>query len=367
MVVRRFTAGIAGRSMVLLALLLGGARPAAAQEDEPLWRQLEQTFKKDYLSIGVLLQTVADFQVERSAIGSNGFNISNFRLSLSGNLDHGFSYFLQTNFAATPTILDARLTYRASPNVALDVGQFKAPFSYEFLTSAASIDFVNRSQTVTVLAPGRQLGLQARVGRAGGPAAVSAGVFNGNGFAPNANDGNHLMYVARVTLTPRLGAEGAPGAAGGLRARQLPGSPRGLTVGLHAALSEDEGTALGGGLAAAFTGRRTLFGADVRYTENRLLLAGEVVASELDPDIGVELNPWGFHATAGYMFAPKVQGLLRWERFEPDNGTPRREFLILGLNVWPTTVTEFQVNYLVDTDNTAADNHQLLINFQIGF
>lgn len=351
----------------LVALLLGAVGPAAAQQDEPLLRQLQQTFQRDYLSIGVLLQTVADFQVERTAVGDNGFTISNFRLRVSGNLDQGFSYFLQTNFAATPTILDARLSYRVTPSVALDVGQFKAPFSYEFLTSAGSIDFVNRSQTVTVLAPGRQLGLQARLGRPGGPTTVSAGVFNGNGFALNANDGNHLMYVARATFTPRLGSESSPGAAGGLRPRQLPGTPRGLTVGLHAAVSEDEGASFGSGFVTGFTGRRVLFGADGRYTEDRLLLAGEVVVSELDPDVGVERNPWGFHATAGYMLSPKAQGLARWERFQPDDGTVRRESVILGLNVWPTTVTEVQVNYLVDTDNTALENHELLVNFQLGF
>lgn len=47
--------------------------------------------------------------------------------------------------------------------------------------------------------------------------------------------------------------------------------------------------------------------------------------------------------------------------------TPWRQSLILGLNVWPITMTEFQVNYLVDTDNQAFENHQLLVNFQLGF
>jgi len=45
----------------------------------------------------------------------------------------------------------------------------------------------------------------------------------------------------------------------------------------------------------------------------------------------------------------------------------RRDWMVLGLNVWPTSVTEFQVNYIVDTRDTAFDHHQLLVNFQFGF
>lgn len=75
---------------------------------------------------------------------------------------------------------------------------------------------------------------------------------------------------------------------------------------------------------------------------------------------------WGHHATAGYWFSRKLQVLGRWERFRQANLAARQD-LILGLNAWPTGATEIQVNYLIDPDDAAWENHALLVNFQIGF
>ena len=41
--------------------------------------------------------------------------------------------------------------------------------------------------------------------------------------------------------------------------------------------------------------------------------------------------------------------------------------IVLGFNAWPTSVTEFQVDYSVDVRDAAVDHHQILVNFQFGF
>jgi len=46
---------------------------------------------------------------------------------------------------------------------------------------------------------------------------------------------------------------------------------------------------------------------------------------------------------------------------------PGKDFAIAGVNVWPTKATEFQFNYLVDTDKSGIDDHQVLINVQLSF
>lgn len=263
------------RTTVLLAgLALGGAWPATAQEDEPEFARLIAQFQRPYLSISTLLQSVADFQLDRSFPGNNGFTIANFRLKLSGELDKGIGYVLQTNFANTPAVLDAYLTYRASSSVLLLAGQSKAPFSAEYLTPASSIDFVNRSQVVTALAPGRQIGAQVQIARADGSLGVRLGVSNGNGTGPNGNDSADLLYAARVFFSPDLGE-----------------ADRRVTVGGNIAHSEDQLAAFGSGFRTAFTGSRTLVGADVRATVERNLLAGEVIVAALDPTAGAEVNP----------------------------------------------------------------------------
>ncbi len=337
-----------------LCLLVTAAAPAAAQqEDEPIYQQLADMFKRDYLSLGVLLQTVADLQVDRTFPGSNGFSIANFRLSLAGELDRRFGYFLQTNFAATPAILDAKMYYRFSPQVAVDVGQFKAPFSYEFLTSAASIDFVNRSQVVTALAPGRQIGIQVRTSNAARTIGFNVGAFNGNGTRPNGNDSDNLLYAARLY--------------GSRLVENDDGARTKIDLGVNAAFSDDQASTFGSGFVTGFAGNRAILGADARVIHGRYLVSGELIYASLEPDVGLARDPWGLHATGGYMFTDKIQGLVRWDGFQPDDGGGRQDWIIFGLNIWPTTVTEFQINYIVDTDNAAPDNHQLLLNFQFGF
>jgi hypothetical protein len=101
----------------VLATFIVAATPVRAQQEEgePLYDELVRTFKKKSLSIGALFQTVGVFQWERSLPGGNGFSIANMRLSISGELDSGFGYFFQTNFARSPTVLDAMMYYKVSP------------------------------------------------------------------------------------------------------------------------------------------------------------------------------------------------------------------------------------------------------------
>jgi hypothetical protein len=334
----------------IVAALLASPRPAAAQQAEPQFGELTRFLKRDYFSLGVLLQTVADVQAERTLAGENGFSVANFRLQVKGELDGRYGYLLQTNFVGSPSILDALMYYKPGSDWRLTVGQFKAPFSYEFLTSAASIDFVNRSQAVTALVPGRQLGLAAMVTPSAGAFGITAGVFNGNGTAPNGNDGDGVMVVGRFFGTVDVG-----------------GQADRVVVGLNAAYSDDDNASFGGGYVTGFTGHRTLLGGDVRATVGGVLLSGEVDYAVLDPELGTTQHPWGGQATVGYMVRDDTQLLARFDFFDPDLGLERRDWLVLGLNVWPTSVTEFQVNYIVDTRDTAFDHHQLLVNFQFGF
>jgi hypothetical protein len=272
-------------ALVGVLLLLSPAPAPAQQGNEPIYEQLVDMFKRDYLSLGVLLQTVGDFQIDRTFSGSNGFNIANFRLSLSGELDQQFGYFLQTNFTGSPSILDASMYYRFSQQLAVDVGQFKAPFSYEFLTSAASIDFVNRSQVVTALAPGRQIGIQLRAINSARTVGFSIGAFNGNGTRPNGNDSDNLLYAARLygSRTVEAGDE----------------SYMKIDLGINAAFSDDELSSFGNGFVTAFTGDRAVLGADARITLGSYLLSTEVVYASLNPNVGQNRDPWGCRPRLG--------------------------------------------------------------------
>ena len=324
---------------ILLFLLIGSAIDA---QDEPLGEALKENFKKSYLSVGMLLQTVGDFQGERTVAGNNGFNISNFRLSLRGELDRGFAYFVQANFIASPAILDARLSYRLSPGFTLDAGQFKVPFSKEFLTTADAIDFVNRSQVVAALVPGRDIGVQLRSELAGPAVTATLGGFNGNRSETNNNDNGEFLYAGRLALAPSSGS---------------------LELGVNAAYSRDRNATVAG---ESFRGKRFLAGGDIRWQEGPVLLAGEYIYASLKSS-GAEINPAGFHATAGYMVAQNQQLLFRFDSFRPDGQSADSDQVIFGYNLWPTSLSEVQVNYIVNPDDNELKHHQVLLNFQVAF
>ncbi len=320
----------------------------AVAQDEPLLDSFQRRFKTEPLNIGLLLQVVGDFQPDRSFAGENGFSVANFRLNMRGNLDGGFGYMLQTSFTRSPAILDAALRYEAAPALTVTAGAFKAPFSSEFLTSAADIDFVNRSQVVSALVPGRQIGVQAS-GRAGDSGLhYAVGAFNGNGVTANGNDDDDLMYVGRVT------AERVPETADDVQIRG----------GAHVAWSRDRNATLGGGFVRGFNGERALFGADLRLTHRRWLASGEFVWSHLDFEAAPNANPFGSHLTLGYFVRGRDHVLARWDRFLPDGVAADSDLLILGYNHYPTGPTELQVNWIFPT-RESFDNQQILINIQI--
>ncbi len=327
-------------------LLMGPALTAFSQttsQDEPAFSRLTQAVKSDEFSVGVVVQAVGDLIWDRGGLpGNNGFSISTARLSVRGDLDFGLGYFMQTDFSRSPALLDARLSYRLAEQLVLDAGLFKAPFSAEFLIPAPSIDFVNRSQTVSALAPGRQLGVGLRGGTSDGMFGYRVAVLNGNGRSLGGNDNDRLMYVGRVSTQPNLN-EGS------------------LEVGVNIAFSEDD---IGG-----FTGDRLLFGGDFRWTNDRLMVSGEAIYADLDPVVGDSRSPFGYQATFGYMLDPGRHQLLgRWDSLDLDTPAGSTDYFVLGWNFWPSQAFEFQLNYLIPVhDGSDVADQQVLVNFQVAF
>ena len=321
-------------------------------QDEPLFEKLKKDFNKEYLTIGALIQVVADFQNERNYAGNNGFNISNLRWRIYGKLDKNFGYFLQANFINSPAMLDAFITYQFSPFFQLKTGLFKAPFSKEYLTSASNIDFVNRSQVVSTLNTGRQIGLQLNGWLSNEQIYYAVGAFNGNNFRINSNDNDEFLYAARLAFSPKLSSAA--------------NSQSQLEIGINVATSNDNQASIPG-IYSSFRGKRNLIGADIRWTSNKLLFASEAIFSTLDRTNANEIKPQGFHITGGLMTTSNSQLLLRFDKFQIDNSVDSSDLLILGYNLWPSKVSEFQANYIIDLDQSDFKYHQLLLNLQINF
>ena len=336
--------------LILLLACLGPGRPVMAQgSPDSLYNDFASRFKKSYLSFGALLQVVGDYQNTRIFSGSNGFNISNMRLSLSGEFDKGIGYFFNTNFINSPAILDAKIYIQLKKSFRLNAGLFKSPFSGEYLTPAADIDFVNRSRVVSSLAPKRQTGVMVSGWNSGRKIYYALGMFNGNGFNGNMNDNNNLLYAGRLAFNPLNSA----------------GTGRKLEFGINAAASRDDDVNIGGGFIPDFKGWRELGGADFRAVFNRLLISGEIISARFSPDTGGKSKPSGYHISGGYMITGDTQILMRYDSFRADNEEQDSNLFIIGYNYWPSRISGVQVNYIIPEGHSSFGNHQVLVNLQI--
>lgn len=335
--------------ILLLAFLFLIAPNIQAQDSD--YEDFRDRFKSEYFSVGVLLQTIGDYQYRRPAgNGNNGYSIGNARVQVFGEIDQSFGYQLQANFIKNPAVLDANMYYQLKPEMTIKAGLFKSPFSGEFLMSAAALDFVNRSTVVNQLAPNRQIGIQLGGGLSEGKLRYRAGVFNGNGFDGNRNNDGNFLYAARMET--HIATDNEAGNK--------------VVFGINASYEQKDQIASSGNLRSIFEGEQALFGSDIRFTYNDLMLSGEFIYSRLQSDFGLESNPFGYHTTAGYFVTPKTQFLIRWDHFENDDisTVSSSENIVTGLNYYPNSFSKIQLNYLLPVERQV-EFSQILLNLQI--
>lgn len=80
-------------------------------------------------------------------------------------------------------------------------GQFKTPFSLEYLTTFAALKTADRSQSVDRLSQKRDIGAMGQVGW-GQYVTLSGAVVNGEGANATSNPDNRMMLLSRLTFTP---------------------------------------------------------------------------------------------------------------------------------------------------------------------
>jgi phosphate-selective porin len=204
------------------------------------------------------------------------------RLVASGTIATGFSYRLQAEFrtgnagrAASVSLTDAYIRY-VHQALGVQVGQFKTPFTWEYITSIADIETLDRSTVVDSLAPKRDIGIAADY-QAGSHLLLTAGVFNGEGVNVTANRDSTVLGVARAAFRP---------------------VPQ-ILIGAN---------------AARWFGDSTRYGGDVSYQDTRLVARGEYLVQTRDSLGGASDHGW--YGLVGFKVVPKVQLVGKYEEFE---------------------------------------------------
>ena len=167
------------------------------------------------------------------------FRLRRARISLTGEFAAQFDFKIEGDFeqsdaaitalrtvdgqtGATTTVTNSNrvefsgtdifINWHGLPEMNLKVGQYKAPFGLENLTSDTLIDTIERSLPTGAIVPERQIGAMLW----GKPLSnlqpeykdfltYYAGIFNGNGRNFNNNDNNEFMYAGRLEVQPFKG------------------------------------------------------------------------------------------------------------------------------------------------------------------
>jgi hypothetical protein len=140
------------------------------------------------------------------------------RISVEGPMPEHFSYRIMAEFenpATTPgssasvSLRDAYIRW-SNGHWTASAGQYKAPFSREYLMSITTLETPNRARMEN-LGPKRDLGVMGEF-ELGQDLKISAGVFNGEGQNASFNRDSTVMFVGRITARPlphlSIGASG---------------------------------------------------------------------------------------------------------------------------------------------------------------
>src|SRR3990172_79224 len=194
--------------------------------------ELEAQDKKHSFNLSGYIQfqgTVIENDNENGADGKqladeDGFRIRRAKLAAFGNAYEHVKFKLEMELTGTSKKLeDAWIEDDRLPYFIGKVGQFKAPFGREYLTSATETLTIERSEVTNQITPGRDIGIMFNGKVVDSNLHYYVGIFNGaerktatsysvgsyNGAAQNktSNDNDNLMYVGRLVSKPVEWAE----------------------------------------------------------------------------------------------------------------------------------------------------------------
>jgi hypothetical protein len=209
-------------------------------------------------------------------------SLNRARLTASGGAATNVTWRVQAEFRtgsvgngkASASLTDAYIRWKPSA-FGLQVGQFKTPFTREYLTSLADVETADRATVVDSIAPKRDIGVMADYALST-LAAVAVGVFNGENINVTANADSALLWVGRATVRPVAY----------------------LTI---------------GGNLASYQRDSTRYGIDLALEYMGASLEGEYIGQHRKDATGADDRGW--YAQAAYRVLPWVQLVAKQEDF----------------------------------------------------
>ena len=306
---------------------------------------------------------------EEGDLIDNTFRMRRVRLSVDGKLSPKVSYKLQGDFTRSPMLVDAYVKYKACNEFAVQVGQFKTPFTIESPINPVNLEIFDYGEVIQQLGGYKDVcgvgGLGRDIGvmftgdlfpvkdKSYSIVNYAVGVFNGNG--PTTTDNNNRKdLVGRLEVHP------------GLKDLTLSGSY------YYGKYTKEEN----------INCTRNRWAAGAQYNDGKLVLRGEYVGGttgwleySFNDHTGLSVdsrenfyNSNGYYAQAGYYFnlgkdkSQKLMPVLRYEHFTAndavvDGGT---NWYTAGINYWPLKSVNFKLDYSLVQKESGTNSHRVV-------
>ena len=262
--------------------------------------------------------------------GDDEASINRARLNFWGAAAEKVSYSILVDAVTDQVLWAAYIDIDAIERIKVRVGQFKTPFSCEYLTSSDMLDTIERSNSVDSLSSKYDIGMQLEGDLS--PVKCIVGVFNGEG--KNVRDRNDQKdYVERLELVVSQDAQVGVSAYQGKKGVQ-----------------ENEIKRLGGNFILA---------------HEPISIKGEYISMD---DDGIDRD--GYYLSFGYSVTPKYQGVLKYDIYDPDKDVSdnKQGTLTLGLNCFLYDDVKLQGNYLFkEEEGIDVDNDEFQAQLQVSF
>jgi phosphate-selective porin len=248
----------------LACLVAAPARAAAQGAHGPTLSgvlQLRETYQAD---------TGLTATVHLARLYVDGFISEHFIYRVSADLVDGGSATVQAHVA----LADAYVRWKPSTPWAVTMGQFKTPFSREYLLQPGALELADRAAIAESLPPKRDIGVMAAYAW-GQKAAISAGAFNGEGTNRVSNTDSTVLVVARMTVHP----------------------VKPLDLGVN---------------VAAYSSDSTRYGVDGMFVSGPGIARVELIEQH---HASGSRDDYGWYVLGAYWVAPHVQIVLRQEDF----------------------------------------------------
>ena len=272
------------------------------------------------------------------------FESKRARLAVKGDINEYAQIKIHAEFAKSPKLLDGQVTISPNSQWSASVGQYKPPFGTDFLVSATSMPFVNKSMAAG-LGTNRDIGGTISFRQKLNPDFSyerTAGMFNGAGI--NTSDVNDSKnFVARFEATVLEVFTFAPNINAG-KTNEIN------------SLKED----------------LLDIGSSLSWNWGQEIIELEYIRSEHG-----DIKRSGWYIWGGHMFSidskfmPRLQLLVRYEQqdLNLDINNDRTDRVTLGTNIFiDNKYTKIQLNYQINTEQGASiSNNEFLMNFQLAF